>query len=120
MLGTVEQVRGSGGWAIFSPPSSPTLPALLAIPIIGSIRSILAQQNIMVYLAYALVPVAWFVLYRDHAGPQDRAGREPGRGRRSGVSVACTCYATVKFGGIMAGIAGASLSIALLNVFHRT
>ena len=121
MLGSVETVRGFRPVSDFLTRQFPDLmPSLLGIPVIGSIASILAQQNIMVYLAYALVPAAWFVLYRTTLGLKIRAaGENPAAADALGVSVARTRYATVTFGGIMAGIAGASLSIALLNVFQQ-
>jgi len=63
MLGSVETVRGFRPVGDFLARQFPDLmPTLLGIPVIGSIAAILAQQNIMVYLAYAL-------------------GRKPGRGR---------------------------------------
>lgn len=121
MLGSVETVRGfrpvGDSFATYFPN---LLPALLGIPVIGSIVSILAQQNIMVYLAYAFVPVAWFIMYRTTLGLKIRAaGENPAAADALGVSISRTRYATVTFGGIMAGVAGASLSIALLNVFQQ-
>ncbi len=121
MLGSVETVSG------FRPVSdfiNRTFPGLLAslsdIPVLGSVISILAQQNIMVYLAYLLVPIAWFVLNRTTLGLKVRAaGENPAAADALGVSVPRVRYATVTFGGMMAGIAGASLSIALLNVFQQ-
>jgi ABC-type uncharacterized transport system permease subunit len=121
MLGTVETVSGFrpvGGF--FGNNFPELLPSLLEIPILGAIVSILAQQSILVYLAYALVPVAWFIMYRTTLGLKIRAaGENPAAADALGVSVTRTRYATVTFGGIMAGVAGASLSIALLNVFQQ-
>ncbi len=121
MLGSVETVRGFRPVGDFLARQFPDLmPTLLGIPVIGSIAAILAQQNIMVYLAYALVPVAWFTLYRTTLGLKIRAaGENPAAADALGVSVTRTRYATVTMGGVMAGIAGASLSIALLNVFQQ-
>ena len=121
MLGTVETVSGFRPIGNTLATISPNfLPGLLEIPVIGAIASILAQQSIMVYMAYALVPVAWYVLYRTTLGLKIRAaGENPAAADALGVSIARTRYATVTFGGVMAGIAGASLSIALLNVFQQ-
>jgi len=108
MLGTVETVSGFRPLAI---------PVLSDIPIIGPI---LFQQSAMVYLAYLLVPVAWFVLYRTTFGLKIRAvGENPAAADSLGVSVKRTRYMTVTLGGALAGVAGASLSIALLNVFQQ-
>lgn len=108
LLGSVETVSG------FRPLY---IPVLSDLPIVGPI---FFQQNIMVYAAYALVPIAAFVLYRTTFGLKIRAvGENPAAADSLGVSVARTRYATVILGGTLAGVAGASLSIALLNVFQQ-
>jgi simple sugar transport system permease protein len=87
------------------------------IPYIGKI---FFSQNIMVYGAYLLVPIALFVLNRTTLGLKIRSvGENPDAADSLGVSVARTRYFTVIMGGILSGIAGASLSIALLNVFQQ-
>jgi ABC-type uncharacterized transport system permease subunit len=91
------------------------IPGLTDLPIVGPI---LFNQNLLVYGAFALVPVAWFVLNKTTFGLQVRAvGQNPGAADTLGISVAKIRYTTVTLGGALAGIAGASLSIALLNVF---
>lgn len=107
-LGTVETVSG------FSPVH---IPFLSDIPIIGEI---FFQQNILVYIAYLMVPIAWFVLGKTTLGLKIRAvGENPEAADTLGVSVSGVRYFTEIFGGVMSGIAGASLSIALLNVFQQ-
>lgn len=107
-LGTVETVSG------FSPVN---IPILSDIPIIGEI---FFQQNILVYLAFLMVPIAWFVLAKTTLGLKIRAvGENPEAADTLGVSVSGVRYFTQIFGGIMSGVAGASLSIALLNVFQQ-
>lgn len=111
LVGTVETVRG------FRPLS---FPVLNNIPGIGPALFAITQQSILVYLAYALVPIAWYILYRTTLGLKIRAaGENPAAADALGVSIARTRYVTLTFGGIMSGIAGASLSIALLNVFQQ-
>jgi simple sugar transport system permease protein len=108
LLGTVETVSG------FSPIH---IPILSDIPAVGEI---LFSQNILVYGAFALVPVAWFVLNKTTLGLKIRAvGENPQAADSLGVSVNRIRYFTIILGGIMSGIAGASLSIALLNVFQQ-
>ncbi len=107
-MGTVETVSG------FRPIY---IPGLSDIPFIGPI---LFQQSIMVYIAYALVPIAWYILYRTTLGLKIRAvGENPAAADSLGVSVTRTRYATLTLGGVLAGVAGASLSISLLNVFQQ-
>ncbi len=107
-LGTVETVSGF---------SSIYIPFLSDIPIIGEI---FFQQNFLVYIAYLMVPVSWFVLSKTTLGLKIRAvGENPEAADTLGVSVSGVRYFTQIFGGVMSGIAGASLSIALLNVFQQ-
>ncbi|UCF29740.1 MAG: ABC transporter permease [Chloroflexota bacterium] len=107
-LGTVETVSGF---------SSINIPFLSDIPIIGEI---FFQHNFLVYIAYLMVPVSWFVLSKTTLGLKIRAvGENPEAADTLGVSVSGVRYFTQIFGGVMSGIAGASLSIALLNVFQQ-
>jgi len=107
-LGTVETVSG------FKPVY---IPVLSDIPFIGDV---LFNQNLLVYGAYLLVPIAIFVLKKTTFGLNVRAvGENPEAADSLGVSVARIRYTTVILGGILSGIAGASLSIALLNVFQQ-
>ncbi|MBU1878148.1 MAG: ABC transporter permease [Chloroflexi bacterium] len=108
LLGSVKTVSG------FSPIY---IPVLSDIPFLGEI---FFSQNILVYGAFALVPIAWFVLNKTTLGLKIRAvGENPGAADSLGVNVSAVRYFTVTLGGIMSGIAGASLSIALLNVLQQ-
>ncbi|HZD55322.1 MAG TPA: ABC transporter permease [Anaerolineales bacterium] len=107
-LGTVETVSG------FRPVH---IPVLSDIPVIGEI---FFSHNILVYIAFALVPISWFVLNKTTLGLKIRSvGENPHAADSLGVSVSRVRYFTVTFGGMMSGLAGASLSIALLNVFQQ-
>ena len=108
LLGTVETVQGFPQIYI---------PVLSDIPGIGDI---FFRQNVMVYLAYLLVPIAWFVLNKTTLGLKIRSvGENPDAADSLGVNVGRVRYFTVILGGCLSGIAGASLSIALLNVFQQ-
>ncbi len=108
MLGTVETVKGFPDVKI---------PVLGDIPVLGEI---FFQQNIMVYGAFLLVPLAWFLLNKTTLGLKIRSvGENPEAADSLGVSVARVRYFTVILGGILSGVAGASMSIALLNVFQQ-
>jgi ABC-type uncharacterized transport system permease subunit len=107
-LGTVETVSGF--------PLLP-IPLLSELPVLGPV---FFRHNVLVYGAFALVPVAWVVLNRTTLGLKIRAvGDNPEAADSLGVSVQAIRYLTEILGGILAGIAGASLSIALLNVFQQ-
>jgi len=87
------------------------------LPIIGEI---FFRHNLLVYLAFALVPISTYVLNRTTFGLMIRAvGQNPEAADAMGVSVARVRYATVILGGMFAGLAGASLSIALINLFQQ-
>ncbi|NUQ84865.1 MAG: ABC transporter permease [Anaerolineales bacterium] len=108
LMGTVETVKGFPRIYI---------PGLSDIPVLGEI---FFNHNLLVYLAYLLVPVAWFVLNKTTLGLKIRAvGENPDAADSLGVNVARVRYFTIILGGTLSGIAGASLSIALLNVFQQ-
>lgn len=108
LVGTVETVSGFPRIEI---------PLLSRIPYVGNI---FFNQNILVYIAFLLVPISSYVLNKTTLGLKIRAvGQNPEAADSLGVSVARVRYFTVIFGGTMAGLAGASLSIALLNVFQQ-
>lgn len=93
------------------------IPGLSTLPALGPI---LFSQNFLVYGAFACVPVAWFVLNKTTLGLKIRAvGQTPEAADSLGISVTQVRYITVTLAGVMAGIAGASLSIALLNIFQQ-
>ncbi len=108
MLGTVQTVSG------FRPVA---IPLLSQIPVLGQV---FFNQNLLVYGAYLMVPVAAFVLNQTTFGLKVRAvGENPEAADSLGVNVARVRYTTVTLGGMFSGLAGASLSIALLNVFQQ-
>jgi len=93
------------------------IPILSDLPVVGEI---FFQQNIMVYGAYLMVPIAYFILNKTTLGLKIQAvGENPEAADSLGVSVSAVRYFTVTLGGVLSGVAGASLSIALLNVFQQ-
>jgi simple sugar transport system permease protein len=108
LMPTVETVKGFPKIYI---------PGLSDIPGIGEI---FFSQNILVYGAYLLVPIAWFVLNKTTLGLKIRSvGENPDAADSLGVNVGRIRYFTIILGGTLSGVAGASLSIALLNVFQQ-
>ena len=107
-IGSVETVKG------FQPIH---IPLLSDLPVVGKV---LFQHNVLVYLAFLLIPLSWFVLNKTTLGLKIRAvGENPEAADSLGVSVKGIRYFTCILGGTLSGIAGASLSIALLNVFQQ-
>lgn len=92
------------------------IPILTDLPVLGEV---LFNHNIMIYLAFLTVPVSAFILNRTTLGLQIRAvGQNPEAADAMGISVARVRYFTVTLGGVMSSLAGASLSIALVNFFQ--
>jgi simple sugar transport system permease protein len=113
MVGSVEGVEGFGELHFCV---SDTF-CLSEVPIIGEI---FLGHSLIVYGAYLMVPISWYVLNRTTWGLKIRAvGQNPQAADTLGVSVSQVRYMTVTFGGMMAGIAGSSLSISLLNIFQE-
>lgn len=107
----------AGGVITASGFSALHIPLLADIPIIGKI---LFQQNILVYAAFLLVPISVWVLNKTNWGLKVRAvGQNPAAADAMGVSVARVRYGAVTLGGVLAGVAGASLSIALTPIFQE-
>ncbi len=107
MIGSVKGVSGFPELRI---------PILGDIPVIGEI---FFRHSILVYLAYLMVPVTWFLFDKTTLGLKIRAvGHNPEAADSLGVHVNRVRYFGVIFGAAMAGVAGATLSISLLNVWQ--
>lgn len=89
-----------------------SIPLLSQIPWIGEI--FFKNQNLLVYLAYLMVPVAAYYIHKTRPGLHLRAvGENPAAADTLGVNIYRTRYLYTLFGGCMAGLAGASISIAI-------
>jgi ABC-type uncharacterized transport system permease subunit len=107
-IGTVKTVDG------FQPVK---IPLLGDIPIAGDI---FFQHSLPVYGAFLLVPLAWWFLEKTTWGLKIKSvGQNPAAADSLGVSVDGVRYFSVCLGGVLAGLAGASLSIALVNLFQE-
>ncbi|TKB48718.1 ABC transporter permease [Ferrimonas sediminicola] len=96
----------------FNPITFPFADALADVPLIGGLYStLLSGHNLLVYGAFALVPVCWWILYRTRFGLRLRAvGENPHAVDTAGISVAWLRYRALIIAGILCGIAGAYLS----------
>ncbi len=107
-IGTVKTVVGF---------QSVKIPLLGDIPIIGEI---LFNQSLLVYGAFLLVPLAWWILDKTTWGLRIKAvGQNPAAADSLGVNVDRVRYFSVCLGAALAGLAGASLSLALVNLFQE-
>jgi len=78
------------------------------------------MPNVPIVLAFAMVPVAWYALYRTPFGLRLRAaGENPEATDTAGVSVARIRYAGVLLSGALAALGGAYLAIGQSSLFTR-
>jgi len=89
---------------------SVSVPVLSDVPVIGPI---FFNQDLLVYVMYLFVPLSWYFLYKTRPGLHLRAiGESPQTADALGVNVFKLRYYYTIFGGMMAGLGGAHLSLA--------
>lgn len=102
------------GNARFQTIELPGAAAVRDVPVIGPIYSeLISGHSILVYVAFAMVPITWWVLYRTRFGLRLRAvGENPAAVDTAGISVVWLRYRAVILTGILTGAAGAYMSVA--------
>jgi len=76
--------------------------------------------NIASFLAFLLVPICWYALYKTPFGLRLRAvGENPAAADAAGVSVVRLRYTAVVLSGVLAAAGGAYLSIGQSSLFTR-
>jgi len=110
-----EGAKFSADWGL------PFAASVANIPVVGEVYSrILSGHYWLTYLAYALVPITWWVLYRTRFGLRLRAvGENPGAVDTAGISVVRLRYQAVLLGGVFVGLAGAFMSMAVSQGFTK-
>ncbi|MBN2628524.1 MAG: ABC transporter permease, partial [Spirochaetales bacterium] len=107
LVGTVKTVKGF---------PTVSLPLLSKIPVLGPV---FFEHSILVYIAFLLVPLSWWILEKSTWGLMIKAvGQNPAAADSRGINVDLVRYLCVIVGSVMAGLAGASLSISSLNLFQ--
>lgn len=109
------------GGARFNPITLPFADQIAPVPVIGPLYAdLISGHSILVYMAFAAVPLTWWLLYRTRFGLRLRAvGENPAAVDTAGVSVIGLRYSAVCICGILCGIAGAYLSTALQAGFIK-
>lgn len=98
----------------------PGIDALTAIPLIGPYFKVVSGHPILVYLAFILVAVTAWALAKTRFGLRIRAvGENPHAVDTAGILVAKLRYQAVIIAGILCGLAGTYLSVALQGSFVR-
>jgi ABC-type uncharacterized transport system permease subunit len=99
---------------------APTFPAIgipgaERLPIVGAA---LFHRNLLVYVAFLLVPLVSYALFRTRAGLRLRAaGEQPVAAAAAGVDVQRTRFLAALASGALAGAAGVYLAIGHSNTF---
>ncbi len=94
---------------------SVAIPGLSAIPVIGPI---FFDKNLLVYFSYVMVPVLWFILFKTRYGIMIRSvGENPMAAYTQGIDVVRIRYLSVIFGGMMCGLGGAYLTLAMIPMW---
>lgn len=117
LTGTLYRTMyGATGAALSIPTVRPLeIPVLSDIPFVG--RAMFAQTP-FTYVAYLLVPLLWYWMYRTSAGLALRAvGEAPDAARAAGVRERLVQASAVLFGGVLGGASGASLVLAQSGTF---
>jgi len=91
---------------------SVSVPFLSRIPVVGPV--LFTDQSVLVYVGYLFVPAAWFYINRTRPGLHLRAvGEYPAAADALGINVYRLRYFYVFVGGVLAGLAGATISLAI-------
>jgi simple sugar transport system permease protein len=89
-----------------------SIPLLTQIPILGPI--FLTDQSVLVYIGYLMVPLAWYYINRTRPGLHLRAvGEYPSAADALGINVFRLRYMYIFVGGMLAGLGGATISLAV-------
>src|SRR4030043_1767307 len=95
-----------------------SIPLLSQIPLIGPI--FFTDQNILVYVGFLLSPLIWYYINRTRPGMHLRAvGEYPAAADALGINVFSLRYLYVFMGGMFAGLAGATISLAVSPGWFR-
>jgi len=107
--------------ARFMPVEFPLAQAVDGVPVLGTIyRELLSGHNLLVYVAFLIVPLTWWVVYRTRFGLRLRAvGENPTAVDTAGLSVSWLRFRAVMLCGLLTGLAGTYLSIAQNASFVR-
>ncbi len=89
-----------------------TIPILSLIPFLGPV--FFTDHSVLVYVGYLLIPLTWFYIYKTRPGMHLRAvGEYPAAADALGINVFRLRYFYVFVGGLLAGLGGATISLAV-------
>ncbi len=106
--GQSPSVQDVGSWVI---------PIIKDIPFVGRV---IGEQIPFVYIALIFVAISYWVLWKTPFGLRIRSvGEHPAAADSVGINVIGIRYIAVIISGFFAGLAGASLSVGLLDLFVK-
>jgi ABC-type uncharacterized transport system permease subunit len=115
------QVYGENG----TPGNLPRIPTVPLADWLGFSKNsffgnAIGNLNLMIWLSFLLLIVAWFVLFRTPVGLRLRSvGEHPRAADTVGISVYRTRYIAVVISGILAALGGAYLAIGFVGSFNE-
>jgi simple sugar transport system permease protein len=112
-----DQIFGNREQIVVPTIGSLRIPGLSKIPSFGPA---LFAHDWILYLAFLLVPVAWFLLFRTRWGLAVRgSGELPAAVDTAGISVRRVRWMGVLAAGGLAGLGGVNLAIVQVGIFHQ-
>lgn len=106
----------ASSFPVVEPLSPVHIPVLSGLPVVGPI---LFSQNIMVYASFAVSIVMGLLLYKTTWGLKIRAvGENPEASDAAGINVNLVRHLCVILGAVLAGVAGASLTLGYLGLYN--
>ena len=116
--GRTPSLTGDGRFGEITLPFADTL---RNVPVLGPVYAdLISGHSILVYVAFALVPLTWWVLFRTRFGLRLRAvGENPASVDTAGVFVTRLRFAAIGICGILCGLAGAYLATGLSAGFVK-
>ncbi len=112
----VYRILTATSFPVVRPLQPEHIPILSDLPVVGPI---LFSQNILVYASFAVALLLGLVLYRTTWGLKIRAvGENPEASDAAGINVNLVRHLCVILGGVLAGVAGASLVLGYLGLYN--
>ena len=115
------QTPSLGNDARFMSLEWPGIESMRDVPWLGKIYvELLSGHNLLVYIAFLMVPLTWWIVYKTRFGLRLRAvGENPDAVDTAGISVTRMRYLAVICWGVLCGVAGAYISTAHNAQFVR-
>lgn len=115
-LATGQKANTAGSIASLSI-SSWNIPLIKEIPILGDI---LSGHNILTYVAFAMIFLVWFLLYKTKIGLRIRSvGENPNAAESVGISPRRIYFLSFGLSGFIAALGGMYMSMGYLSWFAR-